>query len=69
MAKGQKIGALSKEEALRFWHRVVDPKGLAMAESIASEIASYTREEVSEVLQKMATGNEQLKTVVGHLSY
>lgn len=61
MAKGQKTAALSQEEALRFWHQVVDPKGIGMAESIASEIASYTGEEVSEVLQKMATGKEQLK--------
>jgi len=54
---------------LQFWHQVVNPEGIGMAESIASEIASYTREEVPEILQKMATGKEQLKTVVGRLSY
>ena len=53
--------ATGNQAALEFWQSVVDPEGRGMPEAIAGEIASYTGEPVAVVLEKMATGTEDLK--------
>lgn len=51
----------SDDEALRFWEKVIDPRGIGMPAAIAGELASYTGETVEEVLRKMDTGKDDLK--------
>jgi len=50
-----------QSELLTFWSAVVDPHGRGMAESIAADIASYTRESIEVVLDKMNRGKDEFK--------
>jgi 2-polyprenyl-3-methyl-5-hydroxy-6-metoxy-1,4-benzoquinol methylase len=59
---------ISKQELLTFWHSVMDPKGIGMAEAVAGEIATYTGESVPVVLSKMATGEKDLKGLWNQMS-
>lgn len=42
------------------WTRAMDPRGVGLPESIAGELAAYTGEQTSTVLEKMATGTQDL---------
>jgi 2-polyprenyl-3-methyl-5-hydroxy-6-metoxy-1,4-benzoquinol methylase len=52
---------ITKHELLRFWQSVMDPKNTGLANAIAADLASYTRESVDDVRSKMATGENDLK--------
>lgn len=46
---------------LELWRGVVDPDGVGMPDGIAADIASYTGEPVSVVLEKMSRAKHELK--------
>lgn len=48
---------------LEYWKSIVDPAGMGMAEAIAGEIAAFASEPMELVLQKMATGKDDLKNL------
>jgi 2-polyprenyl-3-methyl-5-hydroxy-6-metoxy-1,4-benzoquinol methylase len=48
-------------QLLDFWTRVIDPRGIGMADAIATEIAAFTGEPTAVVLAKMSRGKEDLK--------
>jgi 2-polyprenyl-3-methyl-5-hydroxy-6-metoxy-1,4-benzoquinol methylase len=60
-ATGKTISSFTQEEQVALWFKTIDPKGVGPAEAIAEEIAGYTGEPLELVLEKMASGMQDLK--------
>ena len=53
----------SYEELSTFWIKVIDPAGIGAPEAIATELAAYTGEAVSDVLRQMKSGADDFNSL------